>query len=557
MPKLFIDNREVEVDDGATILDAAGKLGIEIPTICFLKDYKPSTSCMVCVVRVNGLDNLVPACGTVVKGGMRVESNSEEVRQARKAALELLLSDHVGDCLGPCQVICPARMNIPLMIRQIAAGKFRDAIATVKKDIALPAVLGRICPKPCEKGCRRAVFDKAVSICLLKRYVADLDLQSSNPYLPPCKPMQNKRVAVVGAGPAGLAAAYYLQQAGFCCTVFDEHEQPGGMLRYGVSQQDLPRDVLDKEVAVIKKLGVKFQSKTRIGDALSMEDLRRDFDAVFVAIGQFKSGDVKSMGLKEGTNGISIDGKTYQTNLPGVFAGGDAVHKRKLTVRAVADGKEAVVSISQYLSGCSVTGTVKEFNTRIGKLMDGEIEKFLACSDKAERTSPAKLGLDQNPPLAGSGKDGGFTEQQARKEATRCLHCDCRKADTCKLKQYAQDYQAKPTRYKGQRRLFTQQLQSRTNCHLGKDSALPEVQTGGSGSIGAGDIIYEPGKCINCGLCIQTAAAAGEELGLTFVGRGFDVRVAVPFDRSIAQALKHSADQCVNACPTGALAFGE
>jgi len=519
MPKLFIDNREVEVDDGATILDAAGKLGIEIPTICFLKDYKPSTSCMVCVVRVNGLDNLVPACGTVVKGGMRVESNSEEVRQARKAALELLLSDHVGDCLGPCQVICPARMNIPLMIRQIAAGKFRDAIATVKKDIALPAVLGRICPKPCEKGCRRAVFDKAVSICLLKRYVADLDLQSSNPYLPPCKPMQNKRVAIVGAGPAGLATAYYLRQNGYGCTIFDEHEQPGGMLRYGVSQQDLPRDVLDKEVAVIKKLGVKFQSKTRIGDALSMEDLRRDFDAVFVAIGQFKSGDVKSMGLKEGTNGISIDGKTYQTNLPGVFAGGDAVHKRKLTVRAVADGKEAVVSISQYLSGCSVTGSVKQFNTRIGKLKEGEIEEFLACADKVVRTKP-------------SGKDGGFTEQQARKEATRCLHCDCRKADSCKLRQYARDYGAKPTRYKGERRLFVQHIQHP-------------------------NIIYEPGKCINCGLCIQTAAAAGEELGLTFVGRGFDVRVAVPFDRSIAQALKHSADQCVNACPTGALAFGE
>ena len=585
MPKLFIDNREVEVDNGATILDAAGKLGIEIPTMCFLKDYKPSTSCMVCVVKVNGLDNLVPACGTVAKDGMRVETNSQEVRQARKAALELLLSDHVGDCLGPCQVICPARMNIPLMIRQIAAGKFRDAIATVKKDIALPAVLGRICPKPCERGCRRAVFDEAVSICLLKRYVADIDLQSANPYLPTCKPTQDKRVAVVGAGPAGLAAAYYLQQAGFCCTVFDEHKQPGGMLRYGVSQQELPRNVLDKEIALIEKLGVKFQNRTQVGIALSMNDLRRDFDAVFVAVGQLKPGDAESLGLEAGPNGISIDGKTYQTNLPGVFAGGDAVHKRKLTVRAVADGKEAAVSISQYLSGCPVTGTVKEFNTHIGKLRDGEIEKFLACADKAERTSPAKLGLDQNPPLApamlgldqnpplaGSGKDGGFTDQsgnsiaikegltgrQVRKEATRCLHCDCRKADSCKLRQYARDYGAKPTRYKGERRLFTQQP-SNAGFHskpaVGGQSGNSTKNNEGLTVLCAGDIIYEPCKCINCGLCIQTAARAGEELGLTFVGRGFDVRVAVPFDRSIAQALKRSADQCVNACPTGALAF--
>jgi len=542
MPKLFIDNREVEVDNGATILDAAGKLGIEIPTMCFLKDYKPSTSCMVCVVKIDGSAALVPACGTVVKDGMRVASNSEEVCQARKSALELLLSDHVGDCLGPCQVICPARMNIPLMIRQIAAGKFRDAIATVKKDIALPAVLGRICPKPCEKGCRRAVFDEAVSICLLKRYVADLDLQSANPYLPPCKPLQDKRVAIVGAGPAGLAAAYYLQQAGFCCTVFDDHEKPGGMLRYAVPKEHLPIEVLDKEIMLIEKLGMKFKGQTRIGTDLLMEDLRKDFDAVFVAVGQLKPGDAESMDLEETSNGIKVNGKTYQTNLQGIFAGGDAVHKRRLTVRAVADGKEAAVSISQCLSGCSVTGPVKEFNTHIGKLMDGEIEKFLACADKAERTIP-------------SGKEGGFTDQQARKEATRCLHCDCRKADTCKLKQYAQDYQAKPTRYKGQRRLFTQQIQSLTNYPIGKDSKLPEVQTGVSGSIGAGDIIYEAGKCIDCGLCIQTAAKAGEKLGLTFVGRGFDVRVAVPFGRPIADALKHSAYQCVKACPTGALAF--
>jgi len=519
MPKLFIDNREVEVNDGATILDAAGKLGIEIPTMCFLKDYQPSTSCMVCVVKIEGVASLVPACGTVVAEGMRVESSSEQVYQARKAALELLLSDHLGDCLGPCHVICPAGMNIPLMIRQIATGNLHDAIETVKKDIALPAVLGRICPKPCERGCRRGVYDQPVSICLLKRYVADVDLQSANPYMPQCKSTCGKSVAVVGAGPAGLAAAYYLQQAGFSCTIFDEQEKPGGMLRYGVPEQDLPRDVLDKEIALIEKLNVEFKNGVRIGTDLSMDDLLRDFDSVFVAIGQLKSNDADMFGLEEGGKGIKIDNKTYQTNIPGVFAGGDAVHKRKLTVRAVADGKEAAVSIGQYLSGQTVAGPVKEFNTRIGKLMDGEIEKFLVCSDSAERTKPA-------------GEDGALTDQQASKEAMRCLHCDCRKADICKLRKYSQSYEAKATRYKKQRRLFTQQLQHP-------------------------DVIYEAGKCIDCGLCIQIATRAGEELGLTFVGRGFDVRVAVPFDRSMAQALKNSAEQCVNACPTGALAFKE
>jgi len=517
MPKLFIDNLEVEVNKGATILDAAGKLGIEIPTMCFFKDYQPSTSCMVCVVKIEGVASLVPACATIAVEGMRVESSSELVYQARKAALELLLSDHLGDCLGPCQVICPANMNIPLMIRQIASGKLRDAIETVKKDIALPAVLGRICPKPCERGCRRGAYDKAVSICLLKRYVADVDLESANPFKPQCKSPCGKGVAIVGAGPAGLAAAYYLQQVGYYCTVFDEREKPGGMLQYGVPENELPRDVLDKEIALIEKLGVKFKNGVRIGTDLSMDDLRKDFDAVFVAIGKVKPEDVKLIGLEEGGKGIKIDGKTYETSIPGVFAGGDAIHKRKLTVRAVADGKEAAVSIGQYLSGDSVSGEVKEFNTRIGKLQNGEIDQFLISCDKAGRLEP-------------TGEDGALTDNEAVKEAMRCLHCDCRKADVCKLKRYAQSHEAKATRYKSERRLFIQQLQHP-------------------------DVIYEAGKCIDCGLCVQTAAKAGEELGLTFVGRGFDVRVSVPFDRSIAEALKKSAKQCVKACPTGALAF--
>jgi NADPH-dependent glutamate synthase beta subunit-like oxidoreductase len=521
MPRLTIDNREVEVDNGATILDAAAKLGIEIPTMCFLKEYKASTSCMVCVVKVEGMANLTPACGTLAQDGMRIETNSEQVRQARKVALELLLSDHLGDCLGPCHVICPAKMNIPLMIRQIAAGKLRQAIATVKKDIALPAVLGRICPAPCEMGCRWAVVsgsvvsgsDPAVSICLLKRYVADVDLQSKESYLPTCKPKQNKRIAIVGAGPAGLAAGYYLQQEGFSCTIFDDQEKPGGMLRYGVSRQELPEDVLDKEIAIINRLGVEFKCRTKISSTLSLEQLRRDFNAVFVAVGA----DAESMGLKTSLNGIEIDSKTYQTNLPDVFAGGDAVRKRKLTVRAVADGKEAAVSIGQFLSGQAVTGVTKPFNTRIGKIKDEEKEKFLTSGSSVPRTVPSEKG-------------GGFTEQEAREEAERCLHCDCRKPDECKLRRYAHDYEAKPNRYKSQRRTFVQY------------TSHPEV-------------IYEPGKCIDCGLCIEIVSKAGEELGLTFINRGFDVRMAVPFDRPLAEGLKKAAAKCVAACPTGALAL--
>jgi ferredoxin len=409
-------------------------------------------------------------------------------------------------------------MNIPLMIRQIASGKPRQAIATVKKDIALPATLGRICPKPCEKACRRADYDQAISICLLKRYVADVDLRSAKPYMPPCEPGQSKRVAIVGAGPAGLAAAYYLAQQGYGCTIFDDLEKPGGKLQYAVPEKELPRDVLDAEIETIMKLGVKFQGRTRIGDSLLLEDLRKDFDAVFIAVGLLGDGE-SFENLDTKANAIVIDHKTYQTNLMGVFAGGDAVRRRKLAVRAVADGKEAAVAIGQYLSGKDVKGPVKAFNTRIGKLSVEQVKDFVAGHSDGSRVNPSR-------------EDAGFTEQEALEESVRCLHCDCRKPQSCKLRKYANDYGAKAGRYKGQRSRFIQFSEH-------------------------SDIIFEPGKCVNCGLCVQIVARAGEKLGLTFVGRGFDAKVAVPFDSSLAQAIKDTdtAEKCVLACPTGALAF--
>jgi len=516
MPKITIDGREVQVDAGATVLDAAEKLGIEIPTMCYLRGHEATTSCMVCVVKVAGSNGLVPACGTPVRDGMEVESDCEEVREVRQAALELLLSDHVGDCMGPCAMGCPAHMDIPLMIRQIAAGRMEEAIATVKRDIALPAVLGRICPAPCENVCRRAKHDQAVSICLLKQYVADVDMESDESYLPKCAEPQGKRVAIIGAGPAGLAAAYYLQRDGFECVVVDDHDEAGGMLRYGVPETELPRDVLAKEIAQIERLGVRFRLGVRVGDAISMDEVRKQFDAVFVAVGEVKGDDAAALQL-EAAEKVKVNAVTYETNVPGVFAGGDVVRRRKMAVRAVADGKEAAQSIAQYLTGRDVVGPAKPFNSRMGKLVDGEMPVFLES---------VSAGLRQEP----FGVATAFSDDEARAESLRCLRCDCRKPDACLLRQYAQQYGAKQTRYKAARRAFVQQTQH------------PEV-------------IYEPGKCIDCGICIEIASKAGETLGLTFVGRGFDVRVAVPFNATLADGLRLAAAQCVAACPTGALAF--
>lgn len=525
MPKLVIDNRKIEVERGDTILHAASKLGINIPTLCFRDGCEPSTSCMVCVVKANG--RIVPSCATVAQDGMEIESETDEIYEARRTALELLLSDHQGDCIAPCQRTCPANMDIPLMLRQIASNKLEDAIATVKNDIALPAILGRICPAPCEKACRRGTYDEAISICHLKQYVADADLASNSPYLPLCKPENGKKVAIVGAGPAGLAAAYYLLQDGYSCMIFDDHEKPGGMLRYGITEDRLPHDILDREIGGIRNLGIDFQMRKKIGVDVSISELQQDSDAVLIASGN-----------NELTSELKIDRNTLETDLEGVFVAGNAVgRKGKMAVRSVADGKNACISIGQHLSGLPVTGHPRLFTVAISRLTDEEIGKFMLGMDEEElqKHEDGKEVNDKRFLMSASVIEYPVPDIQknAITDATRCLHCDCRATDNCKLKDYSAEYGAAPGKYKSERRLFQERANKTTD---------PPV-------------IYDPGKCIKCGLCIQITSRANEDLGLAFVGRGFDVQIDVPFNRTLAEGLQKVASECVQACPTGALVF--
>jgi NADPH-dependent glutamate synthase beta subunit-like oxidoreductase len=515
MPKLKIDNREVEVPAGATLLDAARKLGIDIPTLCFRDGCQASASCLVCMVKIVKQGRLVPACATAAVDCLEVESETAEVHQVRRTALELLLSDHLGDCLAPCWFGCPAHMDIAQMLRQIAAGQLREAIATVKRDIALPGVLGRICSAPCEKICRRGGVDAAVAICLLKRYVADVDAASGNAYVPPCRPSTGKRVAIVGAGPAGLAAAYYLAQLGHACTIFDENDRAGGRLRHEDAAR-LPAEVLDGEIDLILQLGVQLRCGARVGCDVALDDLRRQFDAVLLACGAAGHQQAAAWGLSTTASGIEIDRQTFATPIGGLFAAGNAVRGKGLAVRSVADGKEAAASIDQFLCGMAVTGPDRPLSTKMGRLEHEELLQLGVGTCQSPRREPAS--------------DAGFTPDEAAEQAARCMHCDCRAQETCKLRYWAARYDADPKRYAASRRPFQQ------DSHHAK-------------------VIFEPGKCIDCGLCIQIAAAAGEPLGLSFVGRGFDVRVSVPFDSSLLEGLRKAAAACVAACPTAALAW--
>jgi len=504
MPSITIDNQHIEVSPGTTILEAAKQLGIEIPTLCHQEGLSPQTSCFVCVVKVDGNGRLLPSCATMVADGMVIESETVEVRAARRTALELLLGDHLGDCIGPCQGACPAHVDIPGTIRLVQEGKLREAAALVKGRLPFPAVLGRICSAFCERGCRRALHDGTVSIAALERLVGDADLASKEPFSPPCKPSSGKRVAIIGAGPAGLTAAYYLQQEGHACILFDSREQPGGAWR-DMPEDRLPRAVLDAEIARVFALGAEFLPEMKA----SLDELCKEYDAVLIAAGE---GGNAFPGVEIGEKGIIADRHTLQTSLTGVFAAGSVITPSHHAVRAVGDGRVAAYSITQFLAGQPLIGGERRlFSTHMGRLHPEELALLLEDADPRSQIAPADL-----------------TEEEAAQECARCLHCDCRKLHACRLRNFSIALGADTGKFHGERRTFT------------RDATHSKV-------------IYEPGKCIDCGICIRIAESRRESLGLSFIGRGFDVRPAVPFGESLLEGLTEAAEECVNACPTGAL----
>ncbi len=297
--KIEIDGKRVIADSNQTILQVARHHRIgTIPTLCHDEQLEPFASCFLCVVKVKGARTLLPACSTKVSNGMSVETNTADVRLSRKAALELLLSDHYADCIGPCQIACPASVDIQGYVALAAIGKYRDAIALIKERNPLPSVCGRVCTRPCEvKGCRRNLLDEPVGIDYIKRYLTDLDLGSADSFRPPTAPHNGKRIAIIGAGPAGLSAAYYLALRGYQADMFESQPEAGGMLRYGIPEYRLPKDVLDLEINQILSLGVTLKTNTALGKDLTITGLKESgYHAIFLGIGAWRSSLMRVQG---------------------------------------------------------------------------------------------------------------------------------------------------------------------------------------------------------------------------------------------------------------------
>lgn len=305
--KLTIDSKEIFAETGTTILNAAKENGIEIPTLCYRENVSLYGGCGMCVVEAEGSPKLLRACSQKIQENMVINTNSDRVKKARKIALELLMSDHDGDCLGPCRLNCPAGTDCQGYVKLIAEGKFHEAVKLIKEKLPLPASIGRVCPHPCETACRRQLVEDSISIAYLKAFAADEDLKE-NTFKPEVNEDTGKKVAVIGGGPGGLTAAYFLKIKGHDVTIFDKMEKLGGMLRYGIPQYRLPKEILDKEIELITSLGVHVKNNVEIGKDISFDEIKNTYDAVIVSIGAWKSQGLRCKGeeLKGVMGGIDF-----------------------------------------------------------------------------------------------------------------------------------------------------------------------------------------------------------------------------------------------------------
>ena len=199
----------------------------------------------------------------------------------------------------PCVALCPAGVDIPGYIALVRAGRYNDAVRLIRKDNPFPTVCGYVCEHPCEARCRRSMVDDAVNICGIKRFACD---HATDTTPPPCAPSTGKRIAVIGGGPGGLSAAYFLSLMGHKVVVYDQRPQLGGMLRYGIPDYRLPQEKLDADIEFILSTGIEVHTDTSIGRDIEFSDIENQYDAVYISIGAHND---KKIGI-DGENSIGV-----------------------------------------------------------------------------------------------------------------------------------------------------------------------------------------------------------------------------------------------------------
>ena len=416
--KIKINGKEIEASPGKTILEVVREQNLDdIPTLCNSPELEPYASCFLCVVEVKGRWNLVPACATRIAPGMEVETNNPRVIEARKTALELLLSNHYADCISPCRQGCPAGVDAQGYIALSAMGLYREAVDLIREANPLPAVCGRVCVRKCEIACRRADVDKPVGINAIKRFVTDAP--GAYEGTPECAPSTCKSVAVVGAGPAGLTAAWFLARKGHRVVIYEAQPRSGGMLRYGIPTYRLPDAVIDAEVDYIQRAGVEIQYGKAVGRDVALDDLVRDHDAVFMGTGAWAAkgmkveGEYSTEGVVSGVDFLRERAEDH-TPLKGtivvVGGGNTAMDVARTAWRLGADKviilyrrtKAEMPADKMEIEDCLAEGVeIMELAAPVGIVADGGRLKALRCI-RMKLGEPDASGRRRPVPLEGS-----------------------------------------------------------------------------------------------------------------------------------------------------------
>ncbi|MDR3610780.1 MAG: FAD-dependent oxidoreductase [Ignavibacteriaceae bacterium] len=686
MLNTILNDKIVQAHKGESILDLAKRLNIHIPTLCNDNRLEPFSSCYLCVVEIVGMKSLQPACSTKVSEGMKIYTNNDRVRKSRKTALELLLSNHYADCTAPCRQTCPAGVDVQGYVSLINKGLYQEAVALIKEVNPLPAICGRVCVRPCEAACRRNLLEETgVGIDYLKRYASDFDLASQSPWKPELKPKIGKKTAIIGAGPAGLTAAYYLAVEGIDAEIFEAAPNPGGMLRYGIPPYRLPNEIIDQEVKNITALGVKIHYNKKLGSNFSYKEIKQKFDACILTIGSQigtgigcdndkaenvlsgidflrnmemtgqhydfsgkkvgvigggntamdccrtamrcnaekvyviyrrtekempanpieihesklegieylfltapakvnmdQSGKLKSLScvkmelgepdasgrrrpvkiegsefdidldfilaaIGQKTNveflddlnnnldeklaltkwgDINADKKTLQTSVKNIFAAGDAVTGPATLIEAIAQGRIAAKSCSQYLTGLPVSGIPFEFISKKDNFEKQKKQDYIDVYSSQIKEEMSTL----DPPKRKNFNEVelGYSQEQAYNESARCLECGCTEYYVCDLKKYSTEYGAVQTKYGGDYKKFR------------VDFSHPFIE-------------IDNNKCILCSRCVRICSQVVKADALGLVNRGFETYVAPSGKESLTATDCESCGLCISTCPTGAI----
>lgn len=294
---LHINGNEIVAEQGLTILEVAKRADIDIPTLCYVKGTISQNPCGICAVTISnfqdyslkpleGSEELFRACVTLAQEGMQIETASDAAVEHRQNRLAAISKHHFGDCKAPCNLTCPGQINVQGYIAHVEKGEYEEAMRLIMERNPVPFSVGRVCPRFCETRCRRILVDDPVSINHLKRFVADWCMKNEVDLKIPKERPTGKKVAVIGGGPAGLTAAFYLTRKGHDVTIFEAAPKLGGALRYGFPEYKIPREILDFEINMILKMGISVRLSQRWGKDFIIQDLvDQGFDATFIGIG--------------------------------------------------------------------------------------------------------------------------------------------------------------------------------------------------------------------------------------------------------------------------------